>query len=72
MQQLIDSVLLPTGVRLQYQDSGDPDGAAIDGARLVVYPGAGHAVHWERPERFAADLANFVSRMFSPGGAPPE
>lgn len=39
--------------------------AAIDGARLIAYPGAGHAIHWERPERFAGDLAGFVSRMFS-------
>jgi pimeloyl-ACP methyl ester carboxylesterase len=29
-------------------------------ARLVVYEGTGHAVHWEEPERFAADLADFA------------
>jgi non-heme chloroperoxidase len=28
-------------------------------ARLVVYEGVGHAVHWERPERFAADIVEF-------------
>lgn len=28
-------------------------------ARLEVYEGVGHAVHWERPKRFAADVAAF-------------
>jgi non-heme chloroperoxidase len=34
--------------------------AAIPGARLVIYPGAGHAFYWEEPERVAKDLAAFV------------
>lgn len=33
---------------------------AIAHARLVVYDGAGHAVHWEEPERFASDVASFA------------
>jgi non-heme chloroperoxidase len=28
-------------------------------ARLTVYEGVDHAVHWEQPERFAADVAEF-------------
>lgn len=36
--------------------------AAIAGARLLVYEGVGHAVHWEQPERFAVDLTNFLQR----------
>jgi pimeloyl-ACP methyl ester carboxylesterase len=33
----------------------------IAGARLVRYADAGHALHWEEPARFAADVAAFVS-----------
>ena len=35
----------------------------IEGARLVVYEGAGHAVHWDEPARFAADLVNFAGSL---------
>jgi pimeloyl-ACP methyl ester carboxylesterase len=33
----------------------------IAGARLVVYPETGHCPNWERPDRLAADLAEFVA-----------
>lgn len=35
--------------------------ARLPRARLVVYPGTGHAVHWERPEEFVAELRDFVN-----------
>lgn len=34
--------------------------SAIHNARLTVYPGVGHALHWEQPRRFAEDLIRFV------------
>lgn len=34
--------------------------AAITNSQLLVYRGAGHGVHWEEPERFAADLVRFI------------
>ena len=37
--------------------------AAIPGAQLLVYPRAGHALHWEEPERFAADLVAFTENF---------
>jgi non-heme chloroperoxidase len=37
--------------------------SAIAGARLLVYEGAGHPLHWEEPERFAADLGAFVDEL---------
>jgi pimeloyl-ACP methyl ester carboxylesterase len=33
---------------------------AIPNATIQVYHGAGHAPHWEDPERFAADLVDFL------------
>jgi non-heme chloroperoxidase len=41
--------------------------AALPGSELIVYEGIGHAVHWERPKRFAADLGAFVSQLFRHG-----
>ena len=32
-------------------------------ARLVEYAGAGHAMHWEEPQRFARDLARFATSV---------
>jgi pimeloyl-ACP methyl ester carboxylesterase len=37
--------------------------AAIAGAQLVVYPGAGHGFHWEEPARCAADLVAFITQL---------
>lgn len=34
--------------------------AANPGARSQVYPEIGHSPHWERPERFVADLDAFL------------
>jgi pimeloyl-ACP methyl ester carboxylesterase len=36
---------------------------AIPDARLMVYRNTGHALHWEEPFRFAADLSRFVQRI---------
>jgi non-heme chloroperoxidase len=37
--------------------------SAIAQARLVVYENAGHAAHWDEPERFAADLVAFIKSL---------
>ena len=34
--------------------------AGLRDARLTIYAGTGHALHWEEPVRFAADIAAFV------------
>jgi non-heme chloroperoxidase len=37
--------------------------AAIPHARFVVYQGGGHALHWERPERYARDVMAFIAEL---------
>ncbi len=36
---------------------------AIPRSQLIAYQGVGHAVHWEKPQRFAADVAAFSSSL---------
>ena len=36
---------------------------AIPRARLVTYPGAGHAFYWEEPQRVATDLVAFLEDL---------
>ena len=36
---------------------------AIAGSELMIYPGAGHGLHWDEPERFAADIAAFTESL---------
>ena len=37
--------------------------AAVKHGRSIVYPGVGHLPFWEAPERFDADLADFLRRL---------
>jgi pimeloyl-ACP methyl ester carboxylesterase len=56
--------LVVWGERDAFVPRSDQDAlaVAIEGARLIEYPGAGHGLHWDEPERFAADLAGFCAR----------
>ncbi len=36
---------------------------AIQNSQLLIYPGTGHAVHWEEPGKFAEDIISFTKRV---------
>lgn len=38
---------------------------SIPGADLQIYRGAGHSLHWEEPERFAAELSERIAAIAS-------
>jgi pimeloyl-ACP methyl ester carboxylesterase len=42
---------------------------AIRGSQLSVYANAGHAMHWEDPERFATEVAEFVASAGASAGS---
>jgi pimeloyl-ACP methyl ester carboxylesterase len=52
-------------------DRSEQDGLlkAIPGAQLIVYPGIAHAPNWEDPDRFVADLENFLKTISAQTGA---
>jgi non-heme chloroperoxidase len=45
---------------VRYTDQDDLLGRIPD-SELRIYEGGGHALHWERPARFAADLVEFAA-----------
>jgi pimeloyl-ACP methyl ester carboxylesterase len=61
------STLIVWGDRDAFCPRGDQDAlaVAIEEAQLMVYPGAGHGLHWDEPERFAVDLTAFVEHVAS-------
>jgi non-heme chloroperoxidase len=57
--------LLVWGDRDEFITRADQDRllGALPNSLLEVYEGIGHAVHWEAPQRFAAELVAFVARL---------
>lgn len=55
-------VLLVWGDRDSYATRSDQEilQRVMPAARLLVFDGTGHALHWEAPERFAASLLQFL------------
>jgi rifampin ADP-ribosylating transferase len=59
--------LILRGDRDGFLDRSDQEAlaAAIPGSRLVTYEDTGHLIHWEQPERVAADLVALAERAAS-------
>ena len=57
--------LIVWGDRDSYATHADQEALlrAIPAAELIVYKDTGHAVHWEHPGKFTADLLSFRSRQ---------
>jgi pimeloyl-ACP methyl ester carboxylesterase len=62
-------VLLPWGDADAFSPEADQQRLErqLPRAARVVYAGAGHALHWEQPRRFAADLVRFEQMLAVPG-----
>ncbi|WP_167772680.1 alpha/beta fold hydrolase [Ramlibacter henchirensis] len=62
-------VLLPWGDADAFSPESDQQRLErqLPQATRVVYAGVGHALHWEQPRRFAADLMRFEETLVVPG-----
>jgi pimeloyl-ACP methyl ester carboxylesterase len=66
---LLAGITVPTLVVVGDEDVLTPPreahalAAAVPGARLVEIPDAGHVSCWERPDAFAAALADFLAAL---------
>jgi non-heme chloroperoxidase len=65
----LDRITAPTLILWGDQDAILPRSdqealaSAIPNARLVIYPGSGHALYWEEPQRVAHDLVAFAQSL---------
>ena len=57
--------LIAWGDKDVFSPRKDQDALAttLPNARLLVYTGTGHALHWEEPEKFAHDLIAFIEPL---------
>ena len=62
LAQFAGPALVVWGDRDAYAHREDQEAlrGVIADSRLVTYAGVGHALHWDEPDRFAADLVAFV------------
>lgn len=63
LRKIKTPVVILWGDRDEFCHRSDQDAllTAIGGSQLLVYSGAGHALHWEEPERFGSDLRAFIA-----------
>lgn len=57
--------LIIYGAKDSFVPRADQDvlNAMISKSKLIIYQQAGHAVHWEEPERFVKDLLSFIQNI---------
>lgn len=69
LQRVAAPVLLPWGDADAFSPESDQQRLQreLPRAARVVYTGVGHALHWEQPRRFAADLIRFEQSLALPG-----
>jgi non-heme chloroperoxidase len=63
--EIVAPTLLVWGDKDRFVPERDQDQllTTVAGSRLETYRGVGHAVHWEAPMRFAADVVTFVEGL---------
>lgn len=74
LHRIAAPTLVVWGDRDSFSPRADQDRllGTIRGSRLASYAGAGHALHWEEPERFARDVADFATHLGATAPASPD